>query len=81
MKIVSTWAAIQCQLILITPFGVTANIGILGATIRVMAVTKDKELQGSDVLRDMVLKVSSSSNSSVRVSALSESCRLPLLVV
>ena len=38
-------------------------------------------MYGSDVLYELLLKVNSSSISSLRVSILSDSCRLPLLVV
>jgi len=72
---------VRCQRILRTPLRVTASTGLFGATIRGMVVTKDKELHGSDVIYELVLKVSSSSNSSLRFSVLSDSCRLPLLVV
>ena len=72
---------VRCQLILSTPLRFTASTGLFGATIRVIAFTKDTELHGSDVLYELVLKVSSSSISSLRVSVLSDSCRLPLLVV
>jgi len=68
---------VRCQHIL----RVTASTGLYGATIRAMAVMKDKELHGSDVIYELVLKVSSSSNSSVCVCVISDSCRLPLLVV
>jgi hypothetical protein len=72
---------IRCRRILSTLLRVTASTGLFGATITGMAVTKDKELHGSIVLYELVLKVSSSSNSSARVSVLFDSCRLPLLVV
>jgi hypothetical protein len=52
---------VRCQRILSTPLRVTASTGLFGATIRGMAVTKDKEFHGSDVLYELVLRVSSSS--------------------
>jgi len=60
---------------------VTVSTGLFGATIMGLAVRKDTELYGSNVLYELLLKVSSGSICSAGLSVLSDSCRLPFLVV